>query len=339
MSRLRVGLVGGGHLGRIHARLLMSLAEVEVVAVAESHAETRHELTCQLGIPCCSTVEQLPENLDAAVVAVPTRYHADVAGFLLDRGIHVFVEKPLASSSFDANRLTRLAAQKKCILQVGHVEAFNPAVAQLPTDLFPAAWISSVRQSPYSFRSTDISVIMDLMIHDIDLVLQWQQSPVKQVEASGYRALSDQVDTVQARVYFANGGVAQFFASRVSPHRERVTDIFSRTGSARIDFATGRNWVTRPGRPWTGSSLEPAARPAWQERLFTDLLPTEEFHPPQCNPIRNELEEFVANIHTGRSPRVDGRRATQAIEVAELIGDALVPIEWNQPPREIRKAA
>ncbi|MDA0661067.1 MAG: Gfo/Idh/MocA family oxidoreductase [Planctomycetota bacterium] len=339
MSKLRVAVVGGGHLGKIHAKLLLTMPSVDFLGVIEPHPAVRAEISQLLGVTCYPTLQTLTSPMDAAVIAAPTQFHADLATQLLSQDIHVFVEKPLASTSVQARAITRLAAQRQLVLQVGHVEAFNPAVAQLPADLWPATWIHAIRQGPYTFRSTDISVVMDLMIHDIDLVLHWQQSPIHHVEASGYSALSDQEDAVQARLYFADGSVAQFIASRVSHHRQRTMEIFAPTGSARVDFSDGRLSVTRPSNNSVTSPADATDRQKNASQLFSELLPTEEFHASQSNPIMNELEDFVRSIQLHRQPRVDGRRATAAIEVAERITDAISGLDWKQKSFSDRRAA
>lgn len=339
MNNLRIAVLGGGHLGKIHAKLLLKMPSVDFVGIIEPHPEVRAEVSQLLGVTCFPTLQDVSSRIDAAVVAAPTQFHASLATQLLSQGTHVFVEKPLASNSIQARALARLAAERQLVLQVGHVEAFNPAVAQIPPDLLPAAWIHAVRQAPYSFRSTDISVIMDLMIHDIDLILHWQQSPIQRIEASGYAALSEQEDFVQARLCFANGGVAQLVASRVSHHRQRTMEIASANGSARLDFSDGRLWVTRPARRSVNGRAKPAEPQKPPGELFAELLPTVESHSPQSNPIMNELEDFVCSIQTHQKPRVDGYRATAAIEVAERISDTVLRIDGKQQDRNLRRAA
>src|SRR3954454_17199040 len=246
MKRLRVGVVGVGHLGQHHARILASLPDVELVAVADSRPGQAQAVADKYGTRAVGDYRQLLDQVDAVSVAVPTVLHREVAGTFLARGIPTLVEKPLASTLAEAELLLSLSHSTGAILQVGHMERFNPALSALQQMPIRPKYIACERLSTYTFRSTDIGVVLDLMIHDIDLVLSLVAAPVRSVSALGVSIFGGHEDVANARVEFEDGCVADLTASRASYVASRKMRLWGAEGYATLDFATRRATLVRP---------------------------------------------------------------------------------------------
>jgi predicted dehydrogenase len=217
MSRkLRVGVVGAGHLGTIHARLVRTIDDVQLVGIADPDAAARERIAAEIETDVCADHRQLIGRIDAAILAAPTDHHYWIGMELAEAGIHLLVEKPLALTVAEADALVRATRSRNLILQVGHVERFNPAFTAAAARLQRPRFIDAVRASGYTGRSTDVGVVLDLMIHDIDLVLSLVPSEVVEVEAVGTAVLGPHEDLAHARLRFANGCLANLSASRVS---------------------------------------------------------------------------------------------------------------------------
>ncbi len=240
MSRLRIAVIGCGHLGSIHARLLNSLDDVDLVGVVDPIAGARQRVADECGCMAVEHWQQLDEPLDAAVVATPTVSHYDVARQLLERGVHLFVEKPVTATVAQANRLIAAARREERVLQVGHVERFNPAWNAVAPFLECPQHIDVVRAGTYTFRATDVSIVLDLMIHDLDLVLSLANSDVVDVEALGVALFGPHEDLAMARLKFANGCIANLKAYRVNYELQQTMQVFSRKAFESIDFAKGQ---------------------------------------------------------------------------------------------------
>jgi len=232
---MRVGVIGVGHLGYHHARILRSLAS-EVTVFDAREARTA-EVASELGVAAASSASELLSRVDAVVVASDTVTHHDVVMQALAAGCHTLVEKPIASDSIQAARLASEAERLGRVLAVGHVERFNPAVVAAGALIDSPMFVEAHRLAPFKHRGIDVSVVMDLMIHDIDLVLSFVRSPVSEVHASGVAVLTDKVDIASARVMFANGAVANLTASRISREPMRKLRFFQQRGYVSIDFA------------------------------------------------------------------------------------------------------
>ena len=334
MSRLRVAVVGAGHLGRIHARLLAALEEVELVAVVDSLAAQARLVAEELGVEAFSDYRDLAELADAAVIATPTVTHHAVGLDLLEAGLHVFIEKPLAPTVLEAAALVAAAEHHGRVLQVGHVERFNPAFTAAAPLLDRPQYIEAERTSGYTFRSTDIGVVFDLMIHDIDLVLALAQSEVERIEALGISIFGRHEDIAQARLTFANGCVANLAASRASYAPGRTMRAFSSSAFASLDFAAPSARVVRPSESLASGAIDfdalsAAEKQAVREQLFTEHLRLEELPLTPRNAIREELRDFAASISLNCRPQVDGRQALEAVAVAERVLDEIAAHRWN----------
>ena len=334
MKPLQIAVVGAGHLGRIHARLIQSLENVELVAVVDPVEQARRQIEEQLAVETLSHHDQLIGRIDAAVIAVPTQLHHQVSLQLLEQGIHLLVEKPITSTLAQADRLVAAAEEQGLVLQVGHVERFNPALAAVARHLQHPKYIEATRTSGYTFRSTDIGVVLDLMIHDLDVTLSLVRSPVVDVSAIGISVLGNHEDMAQARLTFENGCVANLSASRTSFVAQRTMQVFSQRCFASIDFAAQTAKLIHPSekilrRQIDIETLSPEEKLAISDSLFTDLLPVEGIASPKNNAILDELTDFADSIRQSRSPRVSGSQGRDVLAVAEQILAKIALHHWD----------
>jgi predicted dehydrogenase len=304
---LRIAVVGVGHLGQHHVRLLAAMKDVRVVAVVDTRAGRAEEIAAKFGLPAFTHVRNVPvDNLDAATIAVPTVSHVEVAMPLVDAGVSVLVEKPLASSLADADRLIDAAARRGVVLAAGHTERFNPAVvAALPFVSNPR-FVEVHRLGTFPERSLDIDVVFDLMIHDLDLLLTSVQSEVVSIEAIGVNVLTPRTDIANVRLRFASGCIANVTASRISRDRVRKLRFFQRESYLSIDYASQEaeiyRLVAQNGRPIIqGGKLEVQ----------------------RDEPLRAELADFIDAVRRRREPGVSGKAGRNALELATRVAEAM----------------
>jgi predicted dehydrogenase len=314
--------------------LAAGLPQIELVAVVDSRPEARAALAAETGARGVAEHRELFGEVDAAIVATPTFTHHAVAGDLMRGGIHVLVEKPITPTLAEATDLVQLARRRQLVLQVGHVERFNPALVSVQDGLHDAKYIDARRQSGYTFRSTDVGVVMDLMIHDIDVALSLVKSPVTRVEAVGVSVLGDHEDMVSARLEFASGAVANLTASRTSYQPQRSMQVFTASQFASIDFATRKSTIVTPRsdvlrREFHLAKLGEDDRVRLRERLFEELLVKHEAPAVEANAIEQELIDFATAIRTGKQPRVTGADGRDAVAVAESVLAAVQQHAWD----------
>lgn len=314
-ARLRVGVVGLGHLGQHHARIYQSLPDVEYVGAYDTNRARSN----------FATLDELCQQVDAVSVATPTASHHAIARVFLEQGKHVLVEKPITATLAEAEELVALARRHNCVLQVGHVERFNPVLAYLADIITEARFIEVHRLSPYPGRSTDIGVVLDLMIHDLDVVLSLVRAPLREVHAVGIPVLSTSEDIANARLTFANGCVANITASRVSPERMRKIRLFGRTalGAAylSLDYLRQSGEIYRVvgddqpesslWKKWLGGKNATIVSEFGGRKILREPVPIQ-----QGEPLRLELQSFVEAVRARREPLVSGEAAKQALEVA-----------------------
>jgi predicted dehydrogenase len=334
VSRLRVAVVGAGHLGRIHARLLASLAEFELVAVVDPVASQAKAVAEEHQVMALADHRQVTGLADAAIIATPTVTHHAVGLDLLAAGLHVFIEKPLAPTIAQAAALAAAADRRGRVLQVGHVERFNPAFTAAAPLLALPQYIEAQRTSGYTFRSTDIGVVFDLMIHDIDLALTLAQSNVERIDALGISIFGPHEDIAQARLTFANGGVANLTASRASYVASRTMRVFSPAGFVSLDFSAPSAKLVRPSERLASGAIDfealsPAEKQSVRENLFTEHLQMQDLAITPCNAILEELRDFASSISSKRRPQVDGRQGLAAVTVAERVLQEIAAHHWN----------
>ena len=305
-TRLRVGVVGVGHLGRHHARLYASFPDVELVAVVDRDDARARSVASEYGCDALGIVGGLVGRIDAASVAVPTAFHRAVAVELLEAGIDVLIEKPLARELSEADAILQAAERNERLVMVGHTERYNPAVRALLRAVDAPRFFEIHRLAAFSARSTDIDVVLDLMIHDLDLLLELDGSEVVSIDAVGVAALTDKVDIANARIRFASGCVANLTASRISAEPLRRIRLFqSRTY---LSCDTGARRVERY-RLVIGAGGAPS--------IEHDDLPVE-----PGEPLALELAAFAQAVRTRERPWIDGSKARRALELAHRVRDA-----------------
>jgi predicted dehydrogenase len=295
MKKLRVGVVGVGHIGSNHARIYAELPNAEFVAVFDIDLPRAAEIAAKYKAKVAGSLDEFAEMVAAASVATPTNTHFPVARDLLVRGKHLLIEKPITENTADARELAQRAAEKRLVLQVGHVERFNPVLGALEQRLTHPRFIEAHRLSPYPNRSTEIGVVLDLMIHDLEIILHLVNSTVENIDAVGVPVLSRGEDIANARLRFANGCIANITSSRISPERMRKIRVFQEDAYLSLDYQ--------------GQSGEIYRRVDGQIRRDPVAIEKEE-------PLRQQLASFVDCALTGGEPKVSGSHAAAALELA-----------------------
>jgi predicted dehydrogenase len=311
---VRIGVVGVGHLGRHHARLLAATAGARLVGVADTSAERLATVASAHGVEAFTDYRELIGKVDAISIAVPTVDHLTVAREFLTAGVHVLVEKPMTATVAEAEELIALAEGAGCRLAVGHTERFNPAVAAAIPLVSSPRFIEVHRLSGFPDRSLDIDVVFDVMIHDLDIVLAIDRSEVIQLDAIGVPVLSHKVDLANARLKFASGCTVNLTASRISRDRVRKVRFIQRDSYVSVDYAEQEleafRIVPRPGE-----------RPAIEGGPV--LVEKGE-------PLGRELQDFVDAIREGRAPRVTGEDGLRALRLATRVAEAIEANEANE---------
>jgi predicted dehydrogenase len=317
MSRLRLGVIGVGHLGSKHAGILTGLPDVELVGVADVNLENARLVAEHCGTRAFSDYRPLLGGVDAAILAVPTVHHHAVAREILSAGIPLLVEKPLASTPEQADELVSLARSRGVVLQVGHIERFNPAFEELQRLPLRPRVINCQRLSAFTGRSTDIGAVLDLMIHDIDLLLALVQAPVASVHAVGVTLLGGHEDATSAQVVFANGCLANLTASRVNATPLRQMQVWGPEGHALVDFARRSLTLIQAAdvKRWPKPGIVAPRKPE-AGCPFLDVL---ELDRNQGDQLTRELQEFVHCVRSGETPRCGGEEGRDALVLAGRI--------------------
>jgi predicted dehydrogenase len=295
MKKLRVGVVGVGHIGSNHARIYSELPNAELVAILDIDRARADEISAKYKAKIAASLNEFASVVDAASVATPTSAHFSIARDLLARGKHLLIEKPITEKTSDARDLAQVAAEKGLVLQVGHVERFNPVLSALEQRLTHPRFIEAHRLSPYPNRSTEIGVVLDLMIHDLEIILHLVNSTVENIDAVGVPVLSRGEDIANVRLRFASGCIANVTSSRISPERMRKIRVFQEDAYLSLDYQ--------------GQSGEIYRRVDGQITREPVAIEKEE-------PLRQQLASFVDCALTGGEPRVSGSHAAAALELA-----------------------
>ena len=300
-DRLRVAVVGVGYLGRFHALIYSRMAEAALVGVVDADGARARAVAAEAGCPVLDSPEDLADRVDAVSIVVPTSAHLQAAEPFLRRGIAVLIEKPIAATREDGAAIVRLARDHGALVQIGHVERFNAGVMALADRITAPRYIEAQRMGGFTERATDVDVVSDLMIHDIDIILALVEAPISTISAVGASVLTPHVDIASARLEFANGAVANVVASRVSDKQTRRIRVFQPGAYLSLDFIDQTLDIAglkdTPG----------AARPEIvRERLQIEPV----------KPLDRELAAFVACVRTGHPPLVDGATGLKALEVA-----------------------
>ena len=303
MKKIRAGVVGVGYLGNFHAEKYAGLAEAELVGVADIDASRAQAVANAHGTRAFSDYRELIGRVDAVSIAVITPEHYGIARAFLESGIDVLIEKPITETLDQADALIDIAEEKGCVLQVGHLERFNPAVHAVKDLVDNPMFIESNRLSLYQPRGTDVSVVLDLMIHDIDIILTFVKSKIAYFHAMGAPVVSGHVDIANAHLEFANGAVANVTASRISSKNERKIRLFQKAGYFSVDFANRSIMHIHPG----GSEGEESPVPGMQ---------IEEHKFEHSDALRDEIRSFLHAVATRGAPEVSGQMGREALQMA-----------------------
>lgn len=306
---VRVAVIGAGSFGRHHARAIRELEAVELTAIVDVDFEKAQQAAREYGSQPFQRLDEVANLIDCAIVATPTVTHEHVSAQLLESGIDVLVEKPIADSSTAGQRLAELAQQRGRILQVGHLERFNPAVIALEKILTIPLFFEIHRLSIFTPRSLDIDVVLDLMIHDLDVVLSFTRALPTDIQAGGISVLSPRVDIANVRLSFANGCIANLTASRVSTEKIRKLRLFQPGEYISLDYQS-QDAVRVFVRKKEANSREIG----FERQIGFETLPVQ-----HAEPLRLELESFFAAVRERSQPRVDGFQASAALRTAEAI--------------------
>lgn len=305
MKKLRAAVVGVGYLGRFHAQKYASLRDVELVAVADSDPARAAEVAAPLGTSSCGDYRELAGKVDLVSIVVPTVFHHAVASFFLQNGVHVLLEKPITTTVEEARELIAMAAAAGLVLQVGHLERFNPAFTEVAGRLRRPGFIEALRVAPFKPRGTDVSVVLDLMVHDIDIIRRFVGSEITAISATGAVVHSSEPDIANARIEFACGCVANVTASRISLKSERRMQIFQEDAYISVDFQNRQATIAIRGEGESAPGV-PAVN-------------VQEISVPQRDQILAEIEAFVDSVANGKPVVVPGEDGLNALETALLI--------------------
>jgi predicted dehydrogenase len=303
---LRLAVIGVGHLGRHHARVAAGLPGVQLAGVHDHHEGRAEQVAREHALRVLGGPEEAAEAADAVVIATPTSTHAELTAFFLERGRDVLVEKPLAPTAAEADDLVSLARRRGRVLAVGHVERHNPAVGAALRTVPDPRFIDAHRLGVFTPRGLDVDVVLDLMIHDLQLVAAWVGRPAREVRAAGAPVLTPRVDIAQARIEFEGGCVANLTASRVSPKRMRRLRVFGGDAYCSVDMDARTVEASRLRRDGAAPRIEPLA-----------------ISVPEGDPLGLELEDFAAAVRERREPLVNGEAARDALRLAGLVRDAI----------------
>ncbi len=330
MNKLAVGVIGVGHLGSLHARLLTEVSGVRLAGVCDTDQAKASQLAGELRTKAFPAIDALMDVCDAVTIATTTSSHYLVAQRAIAKGKHLFIEKPITQSVVEAEELCRGAHARKLVIQVGHIERFNPAILALEKYEIKPMFIESHRLAQFNPQGTDVAVVLDLMIHDIDLILSFVRSPVHQIEASGVAVVSDSADIANARLQFENGCVANVTASRISQRKMRKMRLFQPNAYISIDFQQGAAEVFRlvgeKEKGIQGTMMLGEIGAGKHKRKIVYEKPQVK----EVNALKYELELFVRAVRSGERPIVDGEDGKRALEVA---GRILEKIRQQKLPR------
>lgn len=295
---IKIAVIGLGHMGRIHLNKLNGFEDVNISAIVDTDSTATVELSKLTGADVYGDYLDAIASCDGAVISTPTETHYSVGKALLDAGKHVFMEKPITTSPAEAEELISIARKNELIFQIGHLERFNPAFLQALPLIQKPMLIEATRISPFTGRSTDVDVVLDLMIHDLDLVLSLVRSEIHNVSAQGVCFMTEKLDAVAARIEFVDGCVATITASRISPKRERNITVYEADKSLSIDLLQGKLIsIIKNG----------------------DGVVTKEFAAARIDPVADELREFVNAMAGGKSPIIQGTDGLKALLLAARI--------------------
>ena len=320
---LKVGVVGVGHLGKHHARIFSAIKNCRFIGVHDKIFERAKEIADLYNVKAYESYEDMLDETDAIDIAATTTWHYDLAKPALEKGCHVFLEKPITSTKEQADGLLKIAEEKKLKIQVGHIERFNPVIMEVAQDIKDPMFIETHRLAPFTHRGSDVPVVLDLMIHDIDLIMSFIHSKIKDIRANGVGILTPSIDIAHARLEFENGAIANVTASRISMQRERKIRFFQKDAYMAVDFQNKKVQIIKKS-PKIYTIL-PLLLAGSADVSLEDCVDIKEIKPPEegKDALTLELEAFVNAINNNTRPIVDGHDGKRALEVALQIMDII----------------
>lgn len=319
MEKLSIGVIGVGHLGKLHSKMFSQINNCNFIGVFDSNPEQAKLAANEFGVKHFDTIEELLSNVKAVSIAATTSAHYEVAKVCFEKNVHVFVEKPITATIEQGEELVKIAKEKNLKFQVGHIERFNPGLLSLESYISDPMFIQSDRLAQFNPRGTDVAVVLDLMIHDIDIILSFIKSNVKLVDASGVAVVSDHIDIANARIQFENGAVANVTASRISQKKMRKMRLFQKDHYISLDFVTGVSEVYRlqtldePAQPNSISFGEIGVGERKKRLIY------EQPESKEVNALNYELQLFVDSVLKDKKIIVSGEDGLRALKVAEII--------------------
>jgi len=319
MEKIKTGVIGTGHLGKLHTKMFSQIDDCELIGVFDINSEQAKLTSEEFGTVTFESIDSLLEKCEAVSVAATTSEHFSIVKKCFEKGIHVFVEKPITSTITEAEELVIISNEKKLNLQVGHIERFNPALLALEKYISNPMFIQTDRLAQFNPRGTDVAVVLDLMIHDIDIILSLIKSKVQKVEASGVAVVSDKIDIANARIKFENGAVANVTASRISQKKMRKMRIFQKDTYLSLDFVTGTSEVYRliPSEEKVDSHSISFGEMGIGENKKRVVY--EQPQVDEINALKYELELFIRSIQEKTKPLISGEDGHRALRIADLI--------------------
>jgi len=319
MKKLKVGVIGTGHLGKLHTKMFKSIDNCELVGIYDSIPEQAKAVSAEFSIQSTTSIEDLLKQVDAVSIAATTTAHFELAKKCFEFGVHVFIEKPITTTIKEAEELVEISEKKNLNLQVGHIERFNPALVSMEKYIDEPKFIQTDRLAQFNPRGTDVAVVLDLMIHDIDIILSLVKSDVVDVQANGVAVVSDHLDIANARLQFANGAVANVTASRISQKKLRKMRIFQKDSYIALDFVTGvaeSYRLVAPDAEVSPSLISFGEIGVGEKRK---KLVYEQPEQKELNALQYELQLFVNSVLNKTKPVVSGIDGLRALKVAQII--------------------
>jgi predicted dehydrogenase len=319
MQKIKIGVIGTGHLGKLHTKMFKQIDSCELMGIFDANPDQSKAVSDEFGIKAFSSIDYLLQQVDAVSIAATTSAHYELAKKCFDSNIHVFIEKPITATIEEGEELVKISNEKNLNLQVGHIERFNPGLVSLEAYINNPKFIQSDRLAQFNPRGTDVAVVLDLMIHDIDIILSLVKSDVTKIDASGVAVVSDHIDIANARIVFENGAVANVTASRISQKKMRKMRMFQKDTYIALDFVTG---VSEIYRLLSGNDQTTPDSISFGEIGVGDKKKTLVYEQPEhkeINALEYELKLFVNSVAEKKKPVVSGEDGLKALKVAQII--------------------
>jgi len=319
MNLIKIGIIGTGHLGKFHTKLMKDVKNAQLIGVYDAELEAAKNVADEFDTIVFENLDELIDQSDALIIVATTSAHYELVKKCFDKNKHVFVEKPITAKISEAEEIVKISEDKNLILQVGHIERFNPALVSLEKYLLNPLFVQTDRLAQFNPRGTDVAVVLDLMIHDIDIILSLVKSEVKSISASGVPVVSDNIDIANARIEFENGAVANVTASRISQKKMRKMRMFQRDAYISLDFTTGVSEVYRLVKP---GEIDTNQFISFGEMGVGDKKKMVIYEQPEMreiNALKHELQLFVNCVFNNEQPVVSGSDGLKALRVADII--------------------